>query len=56
MPSRAETPFVVDPWRFGTRETNAALRYCIDERDPDWPVARRIAGAVAAALLLQPQE
>ena len=56
MPSRADTPFVVDPWRFGTQETNAALRYCIDERDPDWPVARRIAAAVAAALLLQPKE
>ena len=56
MPSQADTPFVVDEWRFGTQETNAALRYCIDARDPDWPVARRIAAAVAAALLLQPKE
>ena len=56
MPSQADTPFVVDEWRFGTRETNAVLRYCIDARDPDWPVARRIAAAVAAALLLQPKE
>ena len=32
------------------------LRYCIDARDPDWPVARRIAAAVAGALLLQPKE
>jgi polar amino acid transport system substrate-binding protein len=55
-PARADTPFVVDEWRFGTQETNAALRYCIDERDPDWPVARRIAAAVAAALLLQAKE
>lgn len=55
-PSFADTPFVVDAWRFGTRETNAALRYCIDERDPDWPVARKIAAAVAGALLLQPDE
>jgi polar amino acid transport system substrate-binding protein len=56
MPSRADTPFVVDEWRFGTQETNSALRYCVDERDPDWPVARRIAAAVAAALLLQANE
>src|SRR5271157_1165730 len=55
-PSYADTPFVVDAWRFGTHETNSALRYCIDERDPDWPVARKIAAAVAGALLLQPKE
>ena len=54
--SQADTPFVVDAWRFGTPETNAALRYCVDERDPDWPVARKIAAAVAGALLLQPKE
>jgi polar amino acid transport system substrate-binding protein len=52
----ADTPFVVDQWRFGTHETNAVLRYCIDMRDPDWPVARRIASAVAGALLLQGDE
>jgi polar amino acid transport system substrate-binding protein len=46
----------VDEWRFGAHETNAALSYCIDARDPDWPVARKIAAAVAAALLLQPKE
>ena len=56
VPLYADTPFVVDPWRFGTRETNSALRYCIDERDPDWPVARKIAATVAGALLLQPKE
>jgi polar amino acid transport system substrate-binding protein len=46
----------VDEWRFGAHETNAALTYCVDARDPDSPVARRIAAAVAAALLLQPKE
>jgi polar amino acid transport system substrate-binding protein len=56
VPSQADTPFVVDEWRFGTHETNSALRYCVDERDPDWPVARTIAAAVAGALLLQPRE
>jgi polar amino acid transport system substrate-binding protein len=52
----ADTPFVVDDWRFGTHETNAALRYCIDRRDPDWPVAQKIAAAVVAAQLLQGKE
>ena len=52
----ADTPFVVDDWRFGTHETNAALRYCIDRRDPDWPVAQKIAAAVVGALLLQGKE
>jgi polar amino acid transport system substrate-binding protein len=55
-PVSADTPFVIDNWRFGTRETNAALRYCIDRRDPDWPVAQKIAAAVAGALLLQGKE
>ncbi len=46
--AQSNTPFVVDEWRFGTRESNATLSYCIDARDPDWPVARDIAAAVAA--------
>ena len=54
--SYADTPFVVDDWRFGTHETNSALRYCIDRRDPDWPVAQKIATAVVGALLLQGKE
>ena len=53
---QSSTPFVADEWRFGTREANATLSYCIDARDPDWPVARQIAAAVAAALLLQARE
>jgi polar amino acid transport system substrate-binding protein len=54
--SPAATPFVVDEWRFGTHETNATLRYCVDARDPDSAVARQIAAAVAAALLLRAEE
>jgi polar amino acid transport system substrate-binding protein len=54
--AQSSTPFVVDEWRFGTRESNATISYCIDARDPDWPVAREIAAAVAAALLLRPNE
>jgi polar amino acid transport system substrate-binding protein len=56
VPAPAATPFVVDEWRFGTHETNAALTYCIDARDPDQPVARKIAAAIAAALLLEAKE
>lgn len=56
VPSLAATPFVVDQWRFGTQETNSTLSYCIDARDPDWPVARKVATAVAGALLLQAKE
>jgi len=54
--AQSSTPFVVDEWRFGTREANATLSYCIDARDPDWPVAREIGAAIAAALLLQAKE
>jgi polar amino acid transport system substrate-binding protein len=54
--SRAATPFVPDEWRFGTHETNATLTYCIDERDPDWPIARKIAASIAQALLLKAKE
>jgi polar amino acid transport system substrate-binding protein len=55
-PLSAATPFVVDEWRYGIHESNGTLTYCIDARDPDWPVARKIAAAVGAALLLQAKE
>ena len=32
------------------------LHYCVDARDPDFPVARKIGAAIAGALLLQPKE
>ncbi len=56
LKAQSTTPFVADEWRFGTREATATLSYCIDARDPDWPVARAIAAAVASALLLRTQE
>lgn len=56
LASSAATPFVVDEWRFGTHETNATLTYCIDERDPDWPIARKIAASITQALLLKAKE
>jgi polar amino acid transport system substrate-binding protein len=55
-PAVAETPFVPDEWRFGTHEAAAELSYCVDARDPDWPVARKIAAAIASALLLRAKE
>jgi polar amino acid transport system substrate-binding protein len=39
-----------------TASGSAALNYCVDERDPDLPVAKEIGRAVAQALLLQPKE
>jgi polar amino acid transport system substrate-binding protein len=52
----AQTPYVPDEWKFGKRQDGAALNYCVDERDPDLPVAKEIGRAVAQALLLQPKE
>jgi polar amino acid transport system substrate-binding protein len=53
--SRAqETPFLPDDWQYGRHEDEGTLRYCIDKRDPEWPVAADIGEAIAAALLLEP--
>jgi polar amino acid transport system substrate-binding protein len=52
----AQTPFVQDEWKYGTRQDGASLHYCVDERDPDLPVARKIGEAIAGALLLEPKE
>ena len=52
----AQTPFVQDEWKFGRRQDGTTLHYCVDERDPDLPVARKIGEAIAGALLLQPKE
>jgi polar amino acid transport system substrate-binding protein len=52
----AETPFVPDEWKYGRRQESSTLHYCVDARDPDLPIARKIGETVAAALLLQPKE
>ncbi len=52
----AETPFVFEEWRLGKRQESSTLNYCVDARDPDLPIARKIGAAIAAALLLQPNE
>jgi polar amino acid transport system substrate-binding protein len=55
-PASAQTPFVQDEWRFGRRQDGATLHYCVDERDPDLPVARKIGEAIVGALLLEGKE
>ena len=55
-PAVAQTPYVQDEWKYGTRQDGATLHYCVDERDPDLPVARKIGAAIAGALLLEPKE
>jgi polar amino acid transport system substrate-binding protein len=52
----AQTPFVPDEWKYGKRQEASTLHYCVDARDPDLPVAKKIGGALAGALLLQPKE
>ena len=54
--ARAQTPFVPDDWKYGKRQESSTLHYCVDARDPDLPVARKIGAAIATALLLQPRE
>jgi polar amino acid transport system substrate-binding protein len=51
----ADTPFVPDQYKFGRRQNGSTLQYCLDARDPDLPVARKIGRAVADALLLEPK-
>jgi polar amino acid transport system substrate-binding protein len=52
----AQPPYVPDEWKFGKRSEASTLHYCVDARDPDFPVSRKIGEAIAAALLLQPKE
>jgi len=52
----AQTPYVPDDWKFGKRQEPNTLHYCVDARDPDFPVARKIGAAIASALLLAPKE
>jgi polar amino acid transport system substrate-binding protein len=51
----SETPFVPDEFKYGRRQDNGTLQYCLDARDPDLPVARKIGSAIAQALLLEPK-
>ena len=51
--SAQDTPYVPDEWKYGRRQTGSALQYCLDVRDPDLPIARKIGQAIANALLLE---
>jgi polar amino acid transport system substrate-binding protein len=49
-----QVPFVPNPERFGRRADQGKLSFCVDQRDPDWPVAQAIGTAIAESLLLEP--
>jgi polar amino acid transport system substrate-binding protein len=51
----ADTPYVPDEWKYGRRQDGSTLQYCLDARDPDLPVVRKIGRAIAEALLLEPK-
>jgi polar amino acid transport system substrate-binding protein len=51
--SAQDTPYVPDEWKYGRRQAGSTLQYCLDIRDPDLPIARKIGEAIAAALLLE---
>jgi polar amino acid transport system substrate-binding protein len=53
--SAQDTPYVPEEWKYGRRQTGSTLQYCLDIRDPDLPVARKIGEAIAKALLLEPK-
>jgi polar amino acid transport system substrate-binding protein len=51
--SAQDTPYVPDEWKYGRRQAGSTLQYCLDTRDPDLPIARKIGAAIAQALLLE---
>jgi polar amino acid transport system substrate-binding protein len=55
LASTQDTPFVPDEWKYGRRQAGSTLQYCLDARDPDLPIARKIGEAIAQALLLEPK-
>lgn len=54
QPEFYDVPFAPGQWNIGRKSDEGQLRYCVDERDPDWEVANAIAEAIAAGLLVQP--
>lgn len=53
-PEFYDVPYAEGQWTYGRRLDESQLRYCVDQRDPDWEVAGAIADAIALALLLEP--
>lgn len=56
QPEFYDVPFAPGQWNIGRQLDRSHLRYCVDQRDPDWEPAIAIADAIAAGLLLQPQQ
>ncbi len=54
-PEFFDVPSAEGQWNYGRRLDESQLRYCVDQRDPNWEVAGAIADAIALALLLSPQ-
>lgn len=55
QPEFFDVPYAPGQWNIGRRLDESQLRYCVDQRDPDWEMAADIADAIAAGLLLEPQ-
>lgn len=55
QPEFYDVPFAPGQWNIGRPLDRSNLRYCVDQRDPDWELAGAIADAIAAGLLLEPQ-
>lgn len=55
-PEFYDRPFAPEQWKLGQRVDESQLRYCVDQRDPDWQVAAAIADTIAQALLLEPNQ
>ncbi len=53
--SAQDTPYVPEEWKYGRRQAGSTLQYCLDIRDPDLPIARKIGQAISQALLLEPK-
>jgi len=51
----AQPPFGPDDWKFASARRPNTRPLLVDARDPDFPVARKIGAAIAAAMLLQPR-
>ena len=54
QPEFFDVPYAPGQWEVGRRLDESQLRYCVDQRDPDWEMAADIADAIAQALLLEP--
>lgn len=54
-PEFYDVPFAPGQWNIGRTFDESHLRYCVDQRDPDWELAADIADNIASGLLLTPE-